>query len=77
MLQSLEKNRIISMFNFDEVIDRSKSSCEKWDKYKGQDILPAWASDMDFKSPPCVIEALEQRVREGVFWLYWCGRCHV
>ena len=55
------------MFNFDEIIDRSKSSCEKWDKYKGQDVIPAWVADMDFKSPPCVIEALEQRVREGVF----------
>jgi len=55
------------MFNFDEVINRTKSSCEKWDKYKGQDIIPAWVADMDFKSPPCVIEALEQRVREGVF----------
>ncbi len=55
------------MFDFDEVIDRTKSSCEKWDKYKGQNIIPAWVADMDFKSPPCVIEALEQRVREGVF----------
>ena len=55
------------MFDFDEVIDRSNSSCEKWDKYKGQDVIPAWVADMDFKSPPCVIEALEQRVCEGVF----------
>lgn len=55
------------MFNFDEVIDRRTSSCEKWDKYKGQDVIPAWVADMDFKSPPCVIDALEQRVREGVF----------
>jgi len=55
------------MFDFDEVIDRRKSSCEKWDKYKDQDIIPAWVADMDFRSPPCVIEALEQRVREGVF----------
>ena len=55
------------MFNFDEVIDRTKSSCEKWDKYKGSDIIPAWVADMDFKSPPCVIDALTQRVAEGVF----------
>ena len=55
------------MFDFDEVIDRTKSSCEKWDKYKNQDIIPAWVADMDFKSPPCVIEALEKRVHEGVF----------
>jgi len=55
------------MFNFDEMIDRTKSSCEKWDKYKDQAILPAWVADMDFKSPPCVIEALSKRVNEGVF----------
>lgn len=55
------------MFNFDEMIDRTQSSCEKWDKYKGKDILPAWVADMDFKSPPCVIEALQKRVGEGVF----------
>ncbi len=55
------------MFNFDEVVDRTKSSCEKWDKYKAQDVIPAWVADMDFKSPPCVIEALKKRVDEGVF----------
>ncbi|MBV5278361.1 MAG: PatB family C-S lyase [Campylobacteraceae bacterium] len=55
------------MYNFDELIDRTKSSCEKWDKYKGQDVIPAWVADMDFKSPPCVIEALQKRVSEGAF----------
>ncbi len=55
------------MYDFDEPIDRTKSSCEKWNKYKGQDVIPAWVADMDFKSPPCVIEALHQRVSEGVF----------
>lgn len=52
---------------FDEPLDRTKSSCEKWDKYKGQDVIPAWVADMDFKSPPCVIEALQKRVAEGAF----------
>ncbi|AHJ13315.1 MalY/PatB family protein [Sulfurospirillum multivorans] len=55
------------MFNFDEIVDRTKTPCEKWDKYKDQDIIPAWVADMDFKSPPCVIEALQKRVAEGVF----------
>ena len=55
------------MYNFDEPLDRTKSSCEKWDKYKGADVIPAWVADMDFKSPPCVIKALQQRVSEGVF----------
>ena len=52
---------------FDESVDRTKTPCEKWDKYKDQDVIPAWVADMDFKSPPCVIEALHQRVSEGVF----------
>lgn len=55
------------MFNFDEIVDRTKTPCEKWNKYKGTDVIPAWVADMDFKSPPCVIEALQQRVAEGVF----------
>jgi len=55
------------MFNFDEIVDRTKTPCEKWNKYKGQDVIPAWVADMDFKSPPCVIEALQKRVTEGVF----------
>ena len=52
---------------FDETIDRTESSCEKWNKYKGSDVIPAWVADMDFKSPSCVIEALQKRVQEGVF----------
>ena len=55
------------MFNFDEIVDRTKTPCEKWDKYKGADVIPAWVADMDFKTPPCVIEALQKRVAEGVF----------
>lgn len=55
------------MFNFDEIVDRTKTPCEKWDKYQGADIIPAWVADMDFKSPPCVIDALQKRVNEGVF----------
>jgi len=55
------------MFNFDEIVDRTQTPCEKWDKYKNQDIIPAWVADMDFKSPPCVIDALQKRVAEGVF----------
>ncbi|MDD2383649.1 MAG: PatB family C-S lyase [Sulfurospirillaceae bacterium] len=54
-------------FNFDEIIDRSHSHCEKWDKYQGKDILPAWVADMDFKSPPQIITALQERVTHGVF----------
>jgi len=55
------------MFDFDEVIDRRHTASEKWDRYARQDIIPLWVADMDFRSPPAVLEALQQRVEHGVF----------
>ncbi|WP_024955669.1 MalY/PatB family protein [Sulfurospirillum arcachonense] len=52
---------------FDVQIDRTKSGCEKWDKYKNQDVIPMWVADMDFKSPQAIIDALTHRVEHGVF----------
>lgn len=53
--------------NFDEVINRQNTSSLKWDKYKTQDVIPMWVADMDFKSPPSIIEALYKRVHHGIF----------
>ncbi|ATB69919.1 putative aminotransferase [Sulfurospirillum diekertiae] len=55
------------MGSFDEIVDRTKTPCEKWNRYKGADVIPAWVADMDFKSPACVVDALQTRVNEGVF----------
>jgi len=55
------------LFNFDNVVDRRGTYSAKWEKYKGRDIIPLWLADMDFRSPPAVIEALHQRVERGVF----------
>lgn len=52
---------------FDKQIDRTKSHCEKWDKYKDQDVIPMWVADMDFKAPQCIIDALHVRVDHGIF----------
>lgn len=54
-------------FNFDTPVDRRGTASEKWDKYAGRDIIPLWVADMDFRSPPAVIEALQKRVNHGVF----------
>lgn len=53
-------------FNFDEGIDRRHSDSSKWNKY-GDEVLPMWVADMDFRSPPCILDALHQRVEHGVF----------
>lgn len=54
-------------YDFNEIIDRRNTASEKWDKYNGRDIIPLWVADMDFRSPPAVIEALRQRAEHGVF----------
>lgn len=53
--------------NFDNVIERRGTYSAKWDKYKQKNIIPLWLADMDFRSPPAVIEALHQRVEHGIF----------
>ncbi len=54
------------MYDFDEVIPRRKSYCAKWDEVD-EKLLPMWVADMDFKSPPEIIAALEARVGHGIF----------
>ena len=39
---------------------------QKWHRH-GEHVLPLWVADMDFRSPPAVIEALHARVEHGVF----------
>jgi cystathionine beta-lyase len=54
-------------FDFDTVIERRGTDSQKWQKYAGRDILPLWVADMDFKSSPAIISALQERVAQGVF----------
>jgi cystathionine beta-lyase len=54
-------------FDFDTIIDRRGTASEKWDKYAGRDIIPLWVADMDFRSPPAIIDALHERVSHGIF----------
>lgn len=59
------------MYNFNDIVDRKNSSCLKHDfavqRGKPSDAIPMWVADMDFKSPPCVLETLQAAVGHGVF----------
>ena len=52
---------------FDQVIERRQTDSQKWQKYEGQDILPMWVADMDFRAPEPVLEALRERINHGIF----------
>jgi cystathionine beta-lyase len=50
---------------FDTPIERRGTASFKWDMYDG-DVLPLWVADMDFASPPPVVEALLAVAGRGV-----------
>jgi cystathionine beta-lyase len=54
-------------FDFDTPVNRHHTASLKWDRYPNREIIPLWVADMDFKSPPAVMTALQQRVEHGVF----------
>ncbi len=57
-------------YNFDEHIDRSATHALKWmelERFWGRtDLLPLWVADMDFRTPPFIIETLKQRLEHEV-----------
>ncbi len=53
-------------FDFDQHIDRRHTHSLKWDLYQDRDVIPMWVADMDFASPPAVLQALHQRVDHGI-----------
>jgi len=54
-------------FQFDQEIGRRGTNSYKWDEPQAGDVLPMWVADMDFKTAPCIIEALQRRVEHGIF----------
>lgn len=57
-------------FDFDTPVERRAPeghyASQKWHRYAA-DVLPLWVADMDFHSPPAVIDALQRRVAHGVY----------
>ncbi|MBR1947397.1 MAG: pyridoxal phosphate-dependent aminotransferase [Bacteroidaceae bacterium] len=64
-------------YNFDEIIPRKNSDCLKYDKlqemFGTDDALSMWIADMDFRTPPFVIEALRRRLDHEVLGYTFCS----
>ena len=58
-------------YSFDKIIDRRGSNDLKHsvllERYGRDDLLPLWVADMDFETPPFIIEALRQRLDHSLF----------
>lgn len=57
-------------YNFDEEIERAGTGALKTDvlkeRYGRADLLPLWVADMDFATPPFVLDALRKRLTHPV-----------
>ncbi|MCF8199232.1 MAG: PatB family C-S lyase [Sulfuritalea sp.] len=58
-------------FDFDAITELAGTDSVKWAKYANSSrpdgVIPLWVADMDFTAPPPVLEALRDRVEQGVF----------
>lgn len=58
-------------FKFDKIIDRTNNFSAKWSEmnknFGTNDLLPMWVADMDFLTAPCIMEALKDRLDQGIF----------
>ena len=58
-------------YDFDKIVDRTGSGDLKHSvlkqRYGRDDLLPLWVADMDFETPPFVIDALRDRLSHPIF----------
>ena len=48
-------------YNFDEIIDRHGTSCNKWEYNIPEDVVPMWVADMNFPTVPTIQQAIIER----------------
>lgn len=61
----------MAMYDFDKVVERRGSDSYKWDQLKERfgrdDLLGLWVADMDWETPPFIVDALRRRLEHPVF----------
>ena len=59
------------MYDFDSIIDRSKTDCYKLDlrqqNFGNPNVIPLWVADMDFAAPTAVAKVIQERARHEVY----------
>lgn len=58
-------------YNFDEVIGRRGSDSLKLEallpRWGREDLIPMWVADMDFRTPPFIIDSVKKRIECEIF----------
>lgn len=53
------------MFDFNTIIDRKNTTSKKWG-FLEKDLIPMSVADMDLKTSPAIIEAINTQIKQGV-----------
>ena len=57
-------------YNFQTAVSRENTNAEKYTLrealFHTTDVLPAWVADMDIETPPCVLEAVQNRLKHPI-----------
>ena len=73
--QPERKKESIIQYDFDAVVDRSQNYAAKVEEailhYGTNDVIPLWIADMDFKTAPCIVDAIKARANQGIFGYTW------
>lgn len=75
----------MNKFDFDKLTDRKGTGAIKYDGlteiFGKSDLLPLWVADMDFETPPFIVDALKKRMEHPIFGYstipddYWTTIC--
>lgn len=61
----------MKQFDFNKIVERRGSGALKYDglqeRYGNPYLLPMWVADMDFETPPFIVEALKRRLNHPIF----------
>jgi len=63
--EARRRNYMPEKYSFDQITDRRGTFSEKWNVTSGE--LPMWVADMDFKTAPEIIEAIQRKAAHGIF----------
>lgn len=63
----MEKEKFLKEY----LVERKGTNSLKWDaldkRFGNPDLISMWVADMEFKTPKEIIEALKEKVEQGVF----------
>ncbi len=58
-------------YNFDEIIDRRNTNCEKYDDllaiFGKDNLIPLWVADTDFRTPDFIADAIKKRADHEIY----------